>query len=84
MALTKTNSVTSIEVLGNNFVQIHTQMIVWEDEKQLSVTNETKTIMPGDDVSQEDAKTQAICAAVHTPEIIATHQATWGTAKAEV
>ena len=29
---------------------------------------------PGDDYSSEDAKVQAICVAVHTPEVIAAYQ----------
>ena len=31
--------------------------------------------MPGADYSAEDAKVQAICAATHTPEVIAAYEA---------
>jgi hypothetical protein len=46
-----------------------------EDGKEISNKFQRHIVAPGDDYSAEDAKIQAICAAVHTAEVIATYQA---------
>ena len=55
--------------------QIRTCTRIIEDGKQISGTFHRHVVAPGDDYSAEDAKVQAICAAVHTPEVIAAYQA---------
>ena len=47
-------------------------------EKKITV------VLPGDDYSKEDARVQAICAVIHTPEVIAAYKAAQEAAKAEV
>jgi hypothetical protein len=46
-----------------------------EDGKQISSAFQRHVVIPGDDYSAEDAKVQAICAAVHTADVIAAYQA---------
>jgi len=56
-------------------VQVRAKTSVFEDDKELSYSYHRHVVSPGDDYSQEDARVQAICAAVHTPEVIAAYQA---------
>ena len=63
-----------IEVLENGCVQVRTKTAVMEDSVQISSTFHRHVVAPGDDYSSEDAKVQAICAVVHTPEVIAAYQ----------
>jgi len=73
--LTKTNVVDKTEVLENGCVQVRTATRIMEDGKILSQSFHRHVVAPGDDYSGEDAKVQAICAAIHTPEVIAAYQA---------
>ena len=75
MALKKVISVDLIEVVENGNVQVRTKTAIMEDNKQISSTFHRHVVAPGDDYSAEDAKVQAICAAVHTAEVIAAYQA---------
>jgi hypothetical protein len=64
-----------IEVLENGCVQVRTKTVVVEDGKQISDSFHRHVVTPGDDYSGEDARVQAVCAATHTPEVIAAYQA---------
>jgi hypothetical protein len=75
MALKKVTSVDLIEVIENGAIQVRTKTAVMENGEQISGTFHRHVVAPGDDYSAEDAKVQAICAAVHTPEAIAAYQA---------
>jgi len=75
MALEKKVVVDLIEVVENGCVHVRTATKIVEDGKELSRTLHRHVVAPGDDYSGEDAKVQAICAAVHTPEVIAAYQA---------
>lgn len=73
--LEKIEVVDRIEVVENGCVQVRTKTAIMEDGKQISGTFHRHVVAPGDDYSGEDAKVQAVCAAVHTPEVIAAYQA---------
>jgi hypothetical protein len=73
--LEKIELVDRIEVIDSGVVQVRAKTAVMEDGKQLSSTFHRHVVVPGDDYSAEDAKVQAICAAVHTAEVIAAYQA---------
>jgi hypothetical protein len=75
MALTKVEIVDRIEVVENGAVQVRTATRIMEDGKQISGTFHRHVVAPGDDYSAEDAKVQAICAAVHTADVITAYQA---------
>jgi len=64
-----------IETLENGCVQVRTCTRIMEDGKQLSSALHRHVVAPGDDYSAEDAKVQAICAVVHTAEVVAAYQA---------
>jgi hypothetical protein len=64
-----------IETIENGCVQVRTCTRIIEDGKQISSTFHRHVIAPGDDYSAEDAKVQAICAAVHTADVVAAYQA---------
>ena len=84
MALEKIVKVDLIEVIENGNVQVRTKTAIMEDGKQISGSFHRHVIAPGDDYSKEDSRVQAICAATHTPEVIAAYQAIQEAVKAEV
>lgn len=73
--LEKLTVISQLEVTESNIIQVRTSTRIMEDGKQLNETYHRHCIAPGDDYSQEDAKVQAVCASVHTPEVIAAYQA---------
>ena len=73
-----------IETVENGCVQVRTCTRIMEDGKQLSGTFHRHVVAPGDDYSAEDARVQTICAAVHTPEVIAAYQAAQAAAQAKI
>ena len=75
MALEKVISVDLIEIVENCVVQVRTKTAILEDGEQISGTYHRHVISPGDNYSAEETKVQVICAAVHTPEVIAAYQA---------
>ena len=75
MALEKQVVVDLIETIENGSVQVRTKTAILEDGKQISGTFHRHVVAPGQDYSNEDARVQAICAAVHTPEVVAAYQA---------
>ena len=65
-----------IEVVGEHrHVQVRTCTKVMEDGVELSSGYHRHVITAGQDYSNESPEVQAICAAVHTPEVIAAYQA---------
>jgi hypothetical protein len=75
MALKKQIVVDLIEAVENGCVQVRTCTRIIEDGKEISSKFHRHVVVPGADYSAEDAKVQAICAVVHTAEVIATYQA---------
>ena len=75
MALEKVISVDLIEVVENGSIQVRTKTAIKEDGKQISSTFHRHVVVPGADYSAEDTKVKAICAAVHTPEVINVYKA---------
>lgn len=75
MALEKKSIVDRIEIIENGCVQVRTAIKIMEDGNEINRTFHRHVIAPGDDYSQEDDRVKAICAAVHTPEVIAAYQA---------
>ena len=75
MALEKQVVVDLIETIENGCVQVRTKTAILEDGVQISGTFHRHVVAPGQDYSKEDARVQAICAAVHTPEVVDAYQA---------
>tara|TARA_R110000744_G_C19159453_1_gene540322 strand:- start:28 stop:285 length:258 start_codon:yes stop_codon:yes gene_type:complete len=76
MALTKETTEDKIEVVGlYKAVQVRTATVVKEDGVELSRSFSRKVITAGKDYSGESTEVQAICAAVHTSNVVAAYQA---------
>jgi len=75
MALTETTKVDQIEITETNHIQVRTATIIEKDGTELTRTFHRCAFYPGSDVSNEDAKVQAIANAIWTDEVIAAYQA---------
>jgi hypothetical protein len=75
MALTEKILVDKVELIENNSIQIRTATVIERDGTEISRTFHRHVVHPGDDVSNEDPKVQAIANAIWTPEVIAAYQA---------
>ena len=76
MALTKTQKVDKIEIVGDyKHVQVRTATVIEEDGAELSRSFSRHVVSPLDDASGETAEVQSICSSVHTDEIKAAYQA---------
>ena len=71
----KQTVIDRIEVLADQTVAVRYVVTITEDGKPFAEQIKGNYFKPGDDYSAEDAKVQAICAAVHTSEVIAAYQA---------
>ena len=70
MAITKEIKVEKIEVVGQyKAVQIATDTIIKEDEKEISRSRSRHVVHPDMDISGEDAEVQAVANAVWTDAI---------------
>ena len=83
MALEKKVVVDLIETVENGSVQVRTKTAILEDGKEISSKFHRHVVAPGADYSAEDDRVKAICAAVHTPEVIAAYQAAQAPVDAE-
>ena len=75
MSLEKVILIDLIEIIENGSVQVRTKTAIMENGKQISGNFHRHIVAPGADVSGEDAKVQAICAVIHTADVIAAYQA---------
>ena len=75
MALTEITKVDQIEVTENNSIQVRTATIIKKDGTEIAKTYHRHVVSPGDNVSNEDPRVQAIANAIWTDEVIAAYQA---------
>ena len=75
MSLTKEQVIDKVEVVENGIVQVRQVTRIMEDGNQLSSSYHRWTLTPGQDVSDQESKVQAVCNAVWTPEVIAAYEA---------
>lgn len=75
MSLTKEKVIDQITVTENGSVYYREATRILEDGAQISCTYHRSVVAPGDDYSAQDARVQAICATVHTDEVIAAYKA---------
>lgn len=69
----KQTIVDRIEVLADQTVAVRYLVTVTENGQPFAEQIKGNYIKPGNDYSAEDAKVQAVCALVHTPETIAAY-----------
>lgn len=62
----------SITELGH--IQVCKITRIVEDGQVLSTTKHRHVVSPGDDVTNEDERTQILAKAIHTPEVIEAYQ----------
>ena len=78
MAITKTTEVGQVEVVGEHkFVQVRTDTVIKEDDKEISRAFHRHVLHPDSDISGEDAEVQAVANAVWTDSV----KAAWKTFK---
>jgi hypothetical protein len=71
MALTEESFADKVEIVGDfSHVQVRTATVIKRDGEEISRSFHRHVVAPGDDYSAEEAKVQAICAAVHTQDVI--------------
>ena len=75
MALTERTEVSRREVLADGQIQVRTDTVIERDGVEVSRSFHRHVIVPGDDVSGEDASVQTVANAVHTAEVIAAYKA---------
>jgi hypothetical protein len=73
--LKKVVSVDLIEVVENGCIQVRTKTAIKEDGVEISSKFHRHVVVPGADVSGEDAKVQAIAASIHTADVVAAYEA---------
>ena len=75
MALTETTIIDKIELVENNSIQVRTATIIKKDDTEIAKTYHRHVVAPGEDVTNEDTRVQAIANAIWTEEVIAAYQA---------
>jgi hypothetical protein len=75
MALTERQIVDLVELVKTNHIQVRTANIIEKDGVEIAKSFHRHVLAPGDDVSGQDPKVQAIANAVWTEEVIAAYQA---------
>ena len=75
MALTERTEIGSREVLLDGQIQVRTDTIIEKDGVEISRTYHRHVVVPGQDVSGQDASVQIVANAVHTAEVIAAFKA---------
>ena len=70
MAITKETKIEKIEVVGEyKAVQVRTDTVIKEDDKEISRSAHRHVVHPDMDISGEDAEVQAIANAVWTDAV---------------
>jgi len=75
MALIEKTIIDKIELVENNSIQVRTATIIERDGTEISRSFHRHVVSPGDNVTNEDPKVQAIANAIWTAEVIAAYQA---------
>jgi hypothetical protein len=75
MALVERQLVDLVELVQTNHIQVRVANIVEKDGVEIARTFHRHVLTPGDDVTNQDPKVQAIANAVWTDEVIAEYQA---------
>ena len=81
MALTERTEEDKIEIIGAlKNVQVRTATVIERDGVEISRTFHRHVVHPGANTAGESTEVQAICAAVHTDEVIAAYEASLASA----
>ena len=70
MAITKETEIAKIEVVGEyKHVQVRTDTVIKEDDKEISRSTHRHVLHPDSDISGEDSEVQAVANAVWTDDV---------------
>lgn len=77
MSLIEKQIIDKIEVIGDAFpmVQVRRADVIEKDGVEIARSFHRHVLAPGDDISGEDPKVQAVCNAVWTDEVLAAYAA---------
>ena len=75
MALIEKQIVDLVELVQSNHIQVRTANIIERDGLEIAKTYHRHVKHPGEDITNEDPKVQAIANAIWTEEVIAAYQA---------
>jgi hypothetical protein len=75
MALTEKQIIDKIELTEINTIQIRTATSIIKDGTEIAKTYHRHSLSPGDDVSNQDARVQAIANAIWTDEVVNAYKA---------
>ena len=75
MALTERTEIGSREVLADGQIQVRTDTVIERDGVEISRSFHRHVVVPGQDLSGQDASVQTVANAVHTAEVIAAYKA---------
>ena len=75
MALTERTEISRREVLADGQIQVRTDTVIERDGVEISRSYHRHVVVPGADVSGEDASVQTVANAVHTDAVIAAYVA---------
>ena len=77
MSLVEKQIIDKIEVVGDvhPMVQVRRADVIEKEGVEIARSFHRHVLAPGDDVSGEDPKVQAVCAAVWTDDVVAAYQA---------
>ena len=75
MSLDKQIAIDKIEVVENGIIQVRQIERIMENGKEIASSFHRWVLTPGQDVSDQEPRVQAIANAVWTPEVISAYQA---------
>ena len=75
MALTERQVIARRDVLEDGTIEVRTDTVIERDGVEISRSLHRHVIIPGADVSGEDATVQRLATVEHTPEVIAAYEA---------
>ena len=75
MAITKETEISKVEVVGQyKHVQVKTDTVIKEDDKEISRSAHRHVLTPDEDISSQDDEVKAVCNAVWTDAVKAKWQ----------
>ncbi len=75
MALQEKTIIDKVELTEVNTIQVRTATIIEREGTEISRSYHRHVVAPGEDISNEDSKVQAIANAIWTAEVIAAYRA---------
>ena len=70
MAITKEIEISKVEVVGEyKHVQVRTDTVIKEDDKEISRSAHRHVLTPDEDISSQDDEVKAVCNAVWTDTV---------------